>query len=45
MGLPYREGTWFSVPMPTGGYAVGVVARATPGGGVTLRYGSDPDGG
>lgn len=38
MGLPYREGTWFADPMPTGGYAVGVVARATPGGGVTLCY-------
>lgn len=25
--LPYREGTWFAVPLRDGGYAVGVAAR------------------
>jgi hypothetical protein len=25
--LPYREGTWFAVPLRTNGYAVGVVSR------------------
>lgn len=25
--LPYREGTWFAVPLQSGGYGLGVVAR------------------
>jgi len=25
--LPYAEGTWFAVPLPTGGFGVGRVAR------------------
>ena len=37
-GLPYREGDWFAVPLRDGGYAVGVVARAAPGGRVLLGY-------
>jgi len=28
----YREGTWFAVPLPGGGYALGIVARANPKG-------------
>lgn len=32
--LPYREGTWFAVPLQTNGYAVGVVARMDGRGGV-----------
>lgn len=35
--LPYHEGTWFAVPLPDGGYAVGVVARMGRRG-VTLGY-------
>lgn len=38
MTLPYREGTWFAVPLPGGGFATGVVARATDEGGVILCY-------
>lgn len=34
----FDEGTWFAVPLRSGGFAVGVVARATPGGGVVLAY-------
>jgi hypothetical protein len=30
--LPYPEGTWFAVPLRTGGYALGVLARATGNG-------------
>jgi hypothetical protein len=26
--IPYKIGTWFAVPLPSGGYGVGVVARA-----------------
>lgn len=33
----YREGDWFAVPLPEGGFAVGLVARANPGG-VLLGY-------
>jgi hypothetical protein len=33
----YREGDWFAVPLREGGFAVGVVARANPGG-VLLGY-------
>jgi hypothetical protein len=36
--LPYREGTWFAVPLREGGFAVGVVARATTKGKVILCY-------
>jgi hypothetical protein len=38
MKLPYREGTWFGVPLENGGYAVGVVARATKAGPIILCY-------
>jgi hypothetical protein len=33
----YGEGDWFAVPLRTGGYAVGLVARANPDG-VLLGY-------
>ena len=32
------EGTWFAVPLGSGGFAVGVVARAAPRGGIVLAY-------
>lgn len=32
------EGTWFAVPLRTRGFAVGVVARTSSGGGVILSY-------
>jgi len=35
--LPYREGTWFAVPLRTNGFAVGVVARFA-GDGRTFGY-------
>ena len=38
MKLPYREGTWFAVPLEQGAFAVGVVARATTKGKVILCY-------
>lgn len=38
MTLPYEEGTWFAVPLRSGGYGVGVVARATKKGEVLLGY-------
>jgi len=38
MSLPYREGTWFAVPLPNGGFATGVVARSTADGRVILCY-------
>ena len=38
MKLPYREGTWFGVPLRQGGFAVGLVARATAKGKVILCY-------
>ena len=38
MKLPYREGTWFAVPLRQGGFGVGVVARATAKGKVILCY-------
>ena len=38
MRLPYREGTWFAVPLRQGGFAVGLVARATAKGKVILCY-------
>lgn len=36
--LPYSEGTWFAVPLRTGGYATGVVARMAPQGKIVLAY-------
>lgn len=36
--LPYREGTAFSVTLPDGGFALGVVARMAPRGKVLLGY-------
>ena len=38
MKLPYREGSWIGVPLRQGGFAVGVVARATNKGKVILCY-------
>jgi len=32
--LPYIEGDWFAVPLPTGGYGLGIVARADRQGGI-----------
>jgi len=34
----YSEGTWFAVPLRTGGFAVGLVARATADGPHVLAY-------
>jgi hypothetical protein len=36
--LPYREGSWFVVPVRTGGFAAGVVARCTSRGGILICY-------
>lgn len=36
--LPYREGSWFAVPLQGGGHAVGVVARRAPAGRIMLAY-------
>ena len=39
MVVNYSEGDWFAVPLPDGGYGVGLVARAQPKhGGVLLGY-------
>jgi hypothetical protein len=38
MKLNYTEGTWFAVTLDRGGFAVGVVARATKKGPVILVY-------
>jgi hypothetical protein len=38
MKLPYREGDWFAVPLPSGGFATGIVARTTKKGRVLLGY-------
>lgn len=35
--LPYRDGTWFAVPLRTAGYGIGVVARCD-GKGIVLGY-------
>lgn len=32
--LPYREGTWFAVPLRSDGYAIGVAARIDGRGGI-----------
>ena len=36
--LPYREGSWFAVPLQGGGHAIGVVARRAPAGRIMLAY-------
>ncbi len=36
--LPYREGTWFAVPLEGGGFGVGIVARVAPKGRIILAY-------
>ncbi len=36
--VPYREGTWFAVPLLDTGYLVGLVARKAPKGKVLLGY-------
>jgi hypothetical protein len=36
--LPYKEGTWFAVPLLQGGYAIGRVARLAPEGKILLAY-------
>ena len=38
MKLPYREGTWFAVPLKQSGFAVGVVARNSKPPGCLLCY-------
>ena len=38
MKLNYAEGTWFAVPLLSGGFGVGVVARTTSKGRVILVY-------
>lgn len=35
---PYREGSWFAIPLGNGGYATGLVARLSPQGKVMLAY-------
>jgi hypothetical protein len=36
--IGYREGDCFAVPLPDGGYALALVARAAPTGGVLFGY-------
>ena len=38
MKLNYSEGTWFAVPLRSGGFGVGVAARTTKKGPVILAY-------
>lgn len=38
MNLPYKEGTVFLVPLRTGGYGRGVVARCSPKGKIVFGY-------
>ncbi len=38
MELPYREGSWFAVPLRQGGFGLGLVARATEEGKVIVCY-------
>lgn len=38
MKVNYVEGTWFAVPLRNGGFAVGLVARATSKGPCVLAY-------
>jgi hypothetical protein len=35
--LPYKEGTWFAVPLRSGGYGLGIVARLK-GDGIAFGY-------
>ena len=35
--LPYENGTWFAVPLRTGGFAIGIVAR-NDGKGIVVGY-------
>jgi hypothetical protein len=35
--VQYREGDWFAVPLRGGGFGLGLIARANPGG-VLLGY-------
>ena len=36
--LPYKEGSWFAVPLEDSGYALGLVARSRPGGKLLFGY-------
>ena len=36
--LPYKEGTWFIVPLKCEGFAVGIAARVAPRGKILLAY-------
>jgi hypothetical protein len=38
VGCPYKEGTWFAVPLQRGGYALGLVARYAARGKIILAY-------
>lgn len=38
MKVHYQEGDWFALPLPSGGYAVGVVARTSKQGKVLCGY-------
>ena len=38
MAAPYREGQFFLLPLERGSYAIGLIARAPPRGGVLLGY-------
>src|SRR5262245_33171205 len=36
--LPYNEGDWFAVPLFSGGYAAGIIARSAPKGKILFGY-------
>jgi hypothetical protein len=36
--LSYREGDWFAVPLPSGGFGIGLAARVPAGGRILLGY-------
>lgn len=36
--LNYKEGSWFTVPLESGEFAIGLVARMAPGGSIILAY-------
>ena len=36
--LPYQEGYWIAVPLPKGGWAAGVIARAPRAGKILFGY-------
>jgi hypothetical protein len=38
MKANYSEGTWFAVPLRSGGFGTGLIAKATRDGGVILAY-------